>query len=507
MHQFEFTTRLPHPREQVFAWFARPGALTRLSPPFAGSVRREPSRGIAVGSTAKIGIGAPGMLGLGLGAAMGSIAPLLHLPGWARPEVRWDARHVQLDPGRSFTDIMDSGPLASWQHRHVFEDDGGGTLMRDIVTYALPLTGARPGDARWAGPSNWTRARFEAELTRFFAYRERQLRGDLAFHERHGGLGNGAGASGGQAPQTIAVAGASGLIGTQLCALLTGGGHHVIRLVRRPARGPDEITWDPEVGELHAASMSACDAVVQLAGHPIGGRFTAANKRRILASRTAGTSLLARTLAELSADGRQRALVSASGIGYYGATAADRRGREEALTEDCGPGEDFLAQVCVAWEAACAPAAAASVRVVNVRTGIVQSPAGGMLQRLLPLYVAGLGGPLGSNAVQSWIGIDDIAGIHAHAVLDSSVTGPVNAVAPHPVTATEYARTLGKVLRRPARIRVPAVGPRLLLGEQGAHEVAFADQRVSAQRIEALGYQFRNRDLESALRHVLGRTA
>ncbi|MET1035874.1 MAG: TIGR01777 family oxidoreductase [Arthrobacter sp.] len=505
MAVFEHTTVLPHAREDVFAWFSRPGALPRLSPPFSGSVRRAPSRGIEVGSTAVLGIGAPGSLGLAAGAVAGAAGQALHLPGWARPELLWHARHTRLDPGRSFTDVMESGPLSRWEHTHTFDDATAGepgTVMVDRIEFELPLASS----LRWDKAVDWSEDLFTRELRRIFAYRERQLRGDLRFHALHSGT-----------PRTIAVAGASGTIGTQLCALLAGGGHRVLRLVRRPARHADEVRWDPEAGELDPADLAACDAVVNLAGEPIGGRFTPRTKQRILSSRTSGTALLARTLATLAGDGRRRTFVCASGIGYYGAspeargTADDddtaiRDSGTRPLSEDAPAGHDFLANVCRAWEQACDPAREAGVRVVTVRTGLVQTPAGGILQRLLPIYLAGLGGPLGEREWQSWIGIDDIIGIHAFAALEDPVAGPVNAVAPEPVTAGEYAKTLARVVRRPAAVRVPEFGPRLLLGEQGARELAHADQRVSAAKIESLGYEFRHRSLESALRHVLGRS-
>jgi uncharacterized protein (TIGR01777 family) len=507
MAVFEYTTTLPQPRDEVFAWFTRPGALVRLSPPFSGSVRREPTDGINIGSTAVLGIGAPGALGLGVGAAAGVASAMLPLPAWARPEIPWHARHTRLEPGRSFTDVMDSGPLARWEHTHTFEDaapaghGAAGTVMRDRIEFELPLASKLPGDKATA----WTEERFSRELERIFRYREHQLRADLRFHALHSGE-----------PRTVVVSGASGLIGRQVCALLTGGGHRVLRLVRRPANGPDEIQWDPDSGALDAEALRGCDAVIHLAGHPIGGRFTPETKQKILASRTVATSLLARTLAVLAEDGRQRTLVSASGIGYYGASPHHRSdGLPEGTTpsasppaplaEDAPAGDDFLAQVCVAWEDACGHAREAGVRVVNIRTGLVQSPAGGILQRFLPLFVAGVGGRLGDDAWQSWIGIDDIAGLYAFAVLEGGAAGPVNAVAPEPVTARAYAKTLAAVLRRPAAIPVPAFGPRLLLGEQGARELAGADQRVSSAKAESWGYEFRHRTLEAALRHVLGK--
>lgn len=480
METLEWATDLPFPRPDVFAWFARPGALTRLTPPFAGRVLSEPSDGLRPGSAAELAVVPPGTLGL----AAVSAAELL--PVHLRPETRWRAVHTALAEGVSFVDEMASGPLRSWRHTHGFDVRPGGTVMRDRIEYELPRALDHAAGRRWV----------RTGLERMLAYRGRQAAADLDFHARHTSR-----------PLTVAVTGASGLIGRQVCALLEGGGHQVLRLVRRRPAAPGEVSWDPGAGVLDPAALARCDAVVHLAGHPIGGRFTAANKRRILASRVAGTGLIARALAALAADGVPRALVSASAIGRYGAHPPGAGVGPDArpLSEDAPPGDDFLAGVCTAWERACDPARAAGVRVVTVRTGLVLTPAGGLLARFLPLYLAGVGGPLGRDEWQSWIGIDDVAQVYARAVVDDAFVGPVNAVAPNPVTAAEFARTLGRVLRRPAAIPVPRFGPRLLLGSEGAAELAGADQRVAPAALLRYGYAFRHVDLEQQLRHVLGR--
>ncbi|MFF5793309.1 TIGR01777 family oxidoreductase [Paeniglutamicibacter sp. NPDC012692] len=491
---FEYNTSLPFDRGTVFAWFERPGALPRLSAPFMGTIRQEPDHGLAVGSRAILDVAAPGTMGMGLTAAVATGARTLGLPGRVRAEIPWKAKHISLDRGHSFTDVMESGPLSRWEHQHFFSDitvDGKpGTLMRDVVEFELPALGRLP----WNQPRLISEKAFTRELTQVFRYRERTLRADLKFHARYASR-----------PLTVAVSGASGTIGTQLCGLLGGGGHRVKRLVRNrdAANGVDRIYWNPELGILNPEDLSDVDAVVNLAGHAIGGRFTEATKHKIMSSRVDGTSLLAKTLATLSRDGKQRTLLCASGIGIYGASP---HGDSTALplAEDAPAGNDFLAKVCLAWEEACAPAVEAGVRVVNFRTGLVQTPSGGVLQQLLPLYVLGLGGPLGDEAWQSWVGIDDMAGIYVHALFTPDLSGPVNAVAPNPVQAKEYAQILGKVLRRPARLPVPKFGPRLLLGEEGASELAFADQRVSSGKLVASGYEFRHADLEAALRHTLG---
>ncbi|MHB1064481.1 MAG: TIGR01777 family oxidoreductase [Georgenia sp.] len=490
MAHFVHTTALPYPREQVFAWFERPGALVRLSPPFGGSVLAEPDDGIRDGSTARLGIGGPGVLGVGLGA----LARAVPWPGIVpdrlrRPEVTWTARHDGYDPPRSFRDTMVTGPLRSWVHTHLFDDDGaGGTVMTDRVEFEVP------GERRLPGGAGDVVARaLLPTLRRTFEYRAEQIRGDLDLHAAHAGAG----------PRTVAVTGASGLIGTQVCALLTGGGHRVLRLVRHAPRHPGEVSWDPAAGRLDPEALRDVDAVVHLAGRTIGGHFTPRAKEEILASRVTGTLLLARTLARLADDGRPRALVSASAIGYYGAQPHGADPDPAPLSEATPPGTGFLAEVCRAWEGATDPAADAGVRVVRVRTGLVQTPVGGPLARLLPLYAVGLGGPLARDAWQSWISIDDVVSVYLHAVLDDDLAGPLNAVGPEPVTGAEYARTLGQVLHRPAAIPVPKFGPPLVVGAEGATELAYASQRVAADRLLASGYRFRHPTLRAALTHVL----
>jgi uncharacterized protein (TIGR01777 family) len=297
----------------------------------------------------------------------------------------------------------------------------------------------------------------------------------------------------------VAITGATGLIGSALSTRLRSAGHRVTA-ISRSAGGADTITWDPAVGRLDPSGLADVDAVVHLAGKPVAsGRWTPSVKRRIRASRTLGTDLIARTIAEM--DPGPRVLVSSSGVNYYG----DRG--EEVLTEDSSPGSGFLAEVCKHWEAATAPASAAGARVVQVRTGVVQSPRGGALKVQLPLYRLGLGGRLGSGGqFVSWISIEDMVGIMQHALETDALEGPVNATAPHPVTQGVYAKTLAEVLGRRTFVPVPAFGPRLLLGEM-ADEMLFISQRVLPEKVTASGYTFRHPTIDEALRALLGRGA
>ena len=297
----------------------------------------------------------------------------------------------------------------------------------------------------------------------------------------------------------IAVTGASGLIGSALCASLRADGHRVRPLVRRGATG-DAIAWDPAAGTIDAASLEGVDAVVHLAGAGIGDkRWTDAYKREVLESRTKGTHLLASTLASL--DRKPKVMVSGSAIGYYGDTG------DNVVDESAPAGRDFLADVCVAWEAAASPAAEAGIRVPLLRTGIVLSPNGGALKKLLPLFKMGLGGRMGSGRQwMSWISIDDeVRAIRW--LLDNEVSGPVDAVAPNPVTNRDLTTVLAKVLHRPALFPVPSFGPKLLLGSELADALLFTSQRVQPGVLVAGGFEFGDPDLEGALRRLLARPA
>lgn len=434
------------PRDEVFAWYSRPGAFNRLSPPWS------PMRLVSEATSLKDG------------------RATLALPGG----LRWVAQHQPdfYDPPGRFVDTISSDGLASlpariavrWRHTHDFEDAGDNrTRVFDRVETPVP------GSA----------------LRSMFAYRHRQLADDLAAHREA--------AQHGLAPATVAITGSSGLVGSALAAFLSTGGHRVIRLVRgAPKDG--ERQWNPD--DPDPDLLGGVDTVIHLAGASIAGRFTDSHRKAIRDSRIGPT----RKLAEAAARGGT-VLISASAIGYYGYDRGD-----ETLTEDSDRGDGFLADVVADWEDATVAAEQAGVRVVRVRTGIVQSPRGGTLRLMRPLFGAGLGGRLGSGRQWlSWIGIDDLVDVYHRALWDTALSGPVNAVAPQPVRNTEYTRTLAHVLHRAAVLPVPPLGPRLLLGEQGARELACASQRVIPGRLSQSGHRFRHPDLHQALRHLLGR--
>lgn len=294
---------------------------------------------------------------------------------------------------------------------------------------------------------------------------------------------------------TIAVTGSNGLIGSAVSADLSRQGHRVIRLVRQPPSSPEEREWIPDSPQ--PGILDGVNAVIHLAGHSIAGRFTPKHKNLIRSSRVEPTRLLAQTAATSGVD----TFVSASAIGFYGADRGD-----EQLTETSTVGDGFLARVVSDWEAAAFASESEKMRVVTIRTGIVQSPHGGALAIQRPLFSLGLGGPLGTGEQwQSWIEIDDLVDIYHRALTDTRLSGPVNAVAPNPVRQREYAATLGQVLHRPAKLPTPTFGPQLLLGKEGAQEIAFASQRVIPARLLELPHQFRFGSLDKALKHVLGK--
>ena len=295
----------------------------------------------------------------------------------------------------------------------------------------------------------------------------------------------------------IVVSGASGLIGTQLVAKLSSSGHEVVRLVRRSPKS-GEIQWNPKSGTLDAAALEGADAVIHLSGAGIGDkRWTDGYRKEILDSRTATTALLAKTMASLSR--KPSVFLSGSAIGIYGAR------NDEQLTEVSTHGTGFLAEVCEQWEAAAKPAVDAGIRTVYLRTGIVLSPKGGALKKLLPLFKLGVGGKFGNGKQwQSWISIDDEIGAIEH-LLTANVSGAVNLTAPNPVTNAEFTKVLASVLKRPAIVPVPTFAPKILLGGELADALLFTGQRVIPAALNASGYMFKHTTLESAFRSLLSK--
>lgn len=297
----------------------------------------------------------------------------------------------------------------------------------------------------------------------------------------------------------VGLTGSSGFIGQRLSATLRARGYRVDEIVRRPpAPGTTQIEWHPERGEIDAASLAGVDAVVNLAGENIGAeRWTSARKAALESSRVAGTRLLSETLARLSP--RPKVLISASAIGYYG----DRG--DEPLDEQSAAGRGFLPEVCQRWEAACEPARQAGIRVVNPRIGLVLSGEGGALARMLTPFKLGFGGVIGhGRQYVSWITITDLLRCFEFLLDAPDLAGPINVVAPSPVTNAEFTKALGRVLRRPTLAPVPAFAVRLIFGEMG-EALLLASTRVLPKRLETAGFTWLYPTLEAALRQVLVR--
>jgi uncharacterized protein (TIGR01777 family) len=295
----------------------------------------------------------------------------------------------------------------------------------------------------------------------------------------------------------VAIAGASGLVGRALVPHLRASGADVVRLVRRAATAADEVAWDPAAGRIETAAVSTCDALVNLAGENIAeGRWTKARKQVLRASRLDSTRLLARTIA--TGAWHPRVWINASAIGYYGT-----RG-DEVLDETSASGTGFLAELCRDWEEAASPASAAGVRVVNLRLGVVLTPEGGALREMLPWFRRGVGGPVGDGRNWlSWIALEELLRVIDVAIVNPALSGPVNAVSPHPVRQSEFAAALGKAVGRPATVRTPAMVIRLGFGEMGEATV-LASQRVRPAALERSGFAFGPSELEEVLRAQLG---
>jgi uncharacterized protein (TIGR01777 family) len=459
-----FTRRLSVgvPAERLFAWHDHRGAFERLAPPWQ-PVRLARFEGIRNGQRAVIKLG----------------------PSPA--SLTWEAEHRDFIPSRQFRDVQLRGPFARWEHTHRMIPDGpDASVLEDYVEYRLPL--AVLSERLGGGIA-------EAQIERMFAYRHRVTREDLARHAQVD-LGS----------KVIAITGSTGLLGEALVAFLTTGGHRVVRLVRSRdavahyADRSDEraVFWNVERGEIDAAALDSVDAVIHLAGESVYGlRWTDDKKRRILESRVQGTRLLADTLARL--DHPPSVLLSASGSGYYG----DRG--DTPLTEKATSGDGFLADVCRQWEAATESASAAGIRVTTMRIGPVLTPAGGMLGTMLPAFQAGLGGVAGDgHGYLPWIALDDVLYAILHLLAKPTLDGPINVGAPEPVTQQTFTDTLGRVLRRPTFLRVPAAVVRAAAGEE-ADELVFKSNRMIPEALLNSGFSFAYPHLEPALRHLLGK--
>lgn len=461
-----FTLRSPVPvsAEELYAWHARPLAFQRLQPPWerARVVNQE---------------GTFGTDGYRVTIRTKTLGPV---------HTTWLAEAFDFQPGRRFQDRSLKGPFAHWHHTHLMVPETATTArLEDHIEYRLPL--GLPGRAVAGGA-------VRKRLARMFAYRHFITASDLHRHAKFAHL-----------PRlTVAVTGSRGSVGADLVPFLTTAGHTVIRLVTGSAKPPydDSTKWVPwkPTEPLAPASFDGVDAVIHLAGDNVAaGRWDEAKKRKILDSRTIPTRHIADAIAAVPQERRPKVFVCASAVGAYGS-----RG-DETLTEESALGTGFFPDVVRAWEAACDPARAAGVRTVNLRIGVVLSLAGGALAKQLVPFKMGLGAVLGSGKQWvPWITSNDVIGAIEHALHTSELHGPVNAVAPHPVTNREFTKTLGRVLRRPAFMWLPRFALRTLFGAI-ADDALLASMKAHPAKLLAHGFEFDHAKLEPALRFLLGR--
>ena len=460
MPSFTKKSHLSASPEVVFGYHEQPGAFQRLTPPWEPVEMTERTGTIRDGDRATLCI------------KQGPIS------------LKWVAEHRDYIPNEQFKDVALSGPFPKWEHTHrVTPGEDGGSILTDSIDYRLP--GGPVGRALGGGF-------VQRKLARMFTYRHRVTADDTAMMTHYPV----------EKPLRVLISGATGLVGSALAALLSAAGHTPVAL-RRAGQGPggtpwESVEWNPHTGAVINGNLDGLDAVVHLAGAGIADkRWTEARKRLIKDSRVIGTHNLCSALSSLP--NPPRVMVSASATGYYGDA-------DDAILDESSPmGVGFRAEVCRDWEAATRPAEEAGIRVVHLRAGIVLSLAGGALAKMALPFRCGLGGTFGNGRqYMSWIALDDALGMVYHALMTDSVAGAVNAVSPVPCTNSEFTRTLGRVLHRPAGLAVPRTALRLALGEM-ADEALLSSARVQPAAMMDAGYVFRFTRLDDALQHALGR--
>ena len=452
---FTYASSFPCTPYELYTWHSREGALERLIPPWENTSVIASQGGIAPGGTTTLKLHA---------------GPVPYL---------WHARHVEDIPGVMFKDIQHKGPFARWEHSHLFHTAPQGCTLEDRITYRLPVQSALPA---------FSERVVESMLERIFTYRHATLRADIELHKKCS-----------RKPMRILITGASGVLGRAICPLLTTGGHEVWRLVRRqPDPDKNEIYWNPEKGILDAQALPTLDGVIHLAGDNIGeGRWSDAKKKRVITSREQGTGLIAKTIAAL--DHKPKVLLSASAVGFYGDC------QDCCMREEDQSGIDFISDVCSRWERSAAPAEQAGIRTVFMRIGVVLSPKGGALQRLLTTAPVGFFKSFGSGEQYiSWISIDDMISAMLHALHCDTLSGPVNIAAPEPVTNATLMRSLATVMSRPLLPGIPALMLKKIYGQM-ASEVLLGGCRVATDKLQQSGFTFRHPSLDTALKTVLGK--
>jgi uncharacterized protein len=450
-------------QELLFNWHESPGAFSRLTPYWEKVTMQSQVGGIRDGDEVKVKVNILGPVSLS-----------------------WHLKHEDYIYGQQFVDKQNpsgfrGGMFDYWKHSHIMSKSGDNTSqLKDNIEYRLPLS--------FIG--NLFGSSFvEAKLNRLFDFRHRVTKVESKIFQEK------------KQDMKILVVGSRGLVGTDLVSFLKHQGHEVVRLSRSKKASDTEevITWDPDSGCVNEADFEGFDAVINLAGENIASkRWTPAQKEEIKQSRVDSTSLIANALAKVK--NPPRVFVCASATGFYG----DRP--DEVLNENSVAVKgDFLSETCVAWEAACKPAADVGIRVVNARFGIILSPKGGAMAKLLLPFQLGLGGQIGNGEqVMSWIALDDVVYALNYVAQNETISGPVNFTSPNPVTNLEFTKALGKVLQRPTIFPVPSFGAKLVFGEM-ADALLLSSQKVKPTKLESSGYEFAYADLELAFRHLLGK--
>ncbi len=456
MLKFVKTSLFPVPVDELFDWHAREGAFTRLNPPW------EPVEVVSAEG------------GIRDGARVHIKVPIL-----GPCKISWRLGHKDYIDHRQFRDYQVQGPFKSWEHTHSFKNISTSSAeLTDDISFSLPVPFFGDLFGGWI---------VKKKLTKLFEYRHHVTKNDLQVIQKYRDAL--------PAGQRILLTGASGLVGTTLGAFLSCAGHSVFSLVRHTPRNTSEIFWNPKHGELNKDSIEGFDFIIHLAGENIAQRWTKDKKRRILESRTLGTTLLYNTIAKLSK--KPKAVLQASAIGYYG-----NRG-DKVCDEQTELGTGFLADVCKEWERPTHILVENGVRSVLMRFGIVLSPVGGALQKMLLPFRLGLGGHVGDGKpYMSWILIDDLCYALYHCMAEQTIEGAVNITAPEPVTNRDFSKTLASVLKRPAIFPVPAFILKLLFGQM-ADETILSSTRVIPKKLLDSGFTFTFPDLRKALSHIL----
>lgn len=466
MQRFYKKTKMPVSASQLYDWHASGGAFRRLTPPWdnvdivswkGGSKtlhlpKEEQWGDISNGSKIRIGL---------------QQGPFT---------MHWDAEHIECQEGSHFIDRQTQGPFAKWEHQHRFIPiDENNSYLEDEIHYQLPLSPI----------SNIGLPFMKGKLESMFSYRHNITLRDLEAYSRYNT----------NEKLKIAITGASGLIGQQLCAYLKGAGHEIFPMNRRKKGEQNEILWS--TNGFDCRKLEGLDVVIHLAGESIASRWTKSKKNRILKSRVDGTKAISEALSKLS--NPPKTFISASAIGFYG-----NRGTED-ISEVSKKGEGFLADVCEQWEQSAQKAKDIGIRVIHPRIGIVISGKGGALAPMKLPFSLGLGGPMGSGQqYMSWISIDDILDMFLWMLTNTNIEGVVNLTNPNPVTNRDFSSTLGRVLRRPALIPAPSFALKLILGEM-AQGLILDGAKVLPKKAMTEGFLWRYNNLHECMSHELGK--